>query len=147
MDRPRFLPTLHLLVRLLQTLEQSDHEALASGPGQGRILAAVLADPGIAPSVLVRRFGLTPSTVSQAVHRLRTTGYVELAPDRRDRRRLALRPTAQGRALAPLFAMHAEHRERVAHTGLSDRDIRQLDRLLYHVAASVGNELRVRGVR
>lgn len=147
MHDPSFLPTLNLVVRLLQTLEQSDYEALASGAGQGRLLEAVIAAPGISAVSLARRFGLTRSSVSQAVRRLEACGYLERRPHPHDSRRLQLHPTRDGLALAPLFALHARSRDELVRRELAPGESELLDRLLYQVAVAVGRELRSRGVR
>ncbi len=147
MTDTRFLPTFYLLGRLLQTLEQSDYEALGSGAGQGRILAAVVAEPGISPQTLVGRFGTTKSSVSQAAHRLEAMGYLAYERDPYDARRRRLVPTPLGRPLARLFAMHESNREKLTRRYLSDEEVAQLDRLLYRAAMAVGEVLRSRGVR
>lgn len=147
MHDPSFLPTLNLVVRLLQTLEQSDYAVLGSGAGQGRLLEAIVATPGLSATSLARRFGLTRSSVSQAVRRLETCGYVERRPHPHDRRRLLLHPTRDGRALAPLFALHARSRDDLVRRELAPGESGILDNLLYRVAIAVGRELRTRGVR
>ena len=147
MHDPSFLPTLNLVVRLLQTLEQSDYAVLGSGAGQGRLLEAIVATPGLSAISLTRRFGLTRSSVSQAVRRLEACGYVERRPHPRDNRRRLLHPTPDGRTLAPLFALHARGRDELVRRELAPGESGLLDRLLYQVAIAVGNELRSRGVR
>ncbi len=126
MHDPSFLPSLNLVVRLLE---------------------AIVSTPGISAVSLARRFGLTRSSVSQAVRRLVSCGFVERRPHSHDRRHLLLHPTRDGWAVAPIFTLHARNREEIVRRELAPGESGVLDRLLYQVAIAVGRELRSRGVR
>lgn len=62
-------------------------------------MAAESGDP-LRPSDVARRFGVTPSAVSQSVKKLQMQGYVERVRSDEDGRSVALVLTAKGKVLA-----------------------------------------------
>lgn len=78
-------------------------------PSHGDILRQLFAHDAMSMAALAEAIGKDPSTVTALVRKLANAGYVEKAPNPRDRRMCEVRLTDAGRALAPAMG-------RVSHT-------------------------------
>ncbi len=65
---------------------------------QWRVLAAVAGKPGRTSADVTAVTPMDKTIVSRAVSSLIEVGFIEKTPDKEDRRRLSLKPTAQGLA-------------------------------------------------
>jgi len=79
---------------------------------------------------LAIRLGASKQTISQLVELLATRGYLERAPDRRDRRRVSLRLTGAGRAAASTIARVCENAEARAREEVGAEALEQARRVL-----------------
>ena len=78
-------------------------------PSHGDILMQLFAHDAMSMAALAEAIGKDPSTVTALVRKLANAGYVEKAPNPRDRRMCEVRLTDAGRALEPAM-------DRVSHT-------------------------------
>lgn len=78
-------------------------------PSHGDILMQLFAHDAMSMAALAEAIGKDPSTVTALVRKLANAGYVEKAPNPRDRRMCEVRLTDAGRALGPAM-------DRVSHT-------------------------------
>jgi DNA-binding MarR family transcriptional regulator len=95
----RVLDDLRRIVRTLRTASRAAEVVLGVSGAQLFVLKTLAASPGIALSELAARTRTHQSTVSVVVKRLVAAGFVARTTARDDRRRIALTPTARGRAL------------------------------------------------
>ena len=79
------------------------------GISHGDILMQLFAHDAMSMAALAEAIGKDPSTVTALVRKLANAGYVEKAPNPRDRRMCEVRLTDAGRALEPAM-------DRVSHT-------------------------------
>lgn len=78
-------------------------------PSHGDILMQLFAHDAMPMAALAEAIGKDPSTVTALVRKLANAGYVEKAPNPRDRRVCEVRLTDAGRALEPAM-------DRMSHT-------------------------------
>ncbi|MCP2330027.1 DNA-binding transcriptional regulator, MarR family [Actinoalloteichus cyanogriseus DSM 43889] len=115
-------PTGRLLSVAARLVESSWEEYLRTRglTHAGLIALHVLSEDGPSPQrPLARRCKVTDQTMSRTVEGLRRAGYVRVAADQRDRRRMLVTPTAQGLAVHE-EALEAERSDPAVLRGLAD---------------------------
>ncbi|MER7006095.1 MarR family transcriptional regulator [Dactylosporangium sp. NPDC000555] len=96
-------------------------------------------------SALVERVGLTPGSVSRMIDRLEAAGCIKRVPDRADRRRTLIEPTAEGLNRVSAYYAGLTARTRDDLTVLDDGQLRALLRFIAaagHSAAAEVDRLR-----
>lgn len=106
-------------------------------PGQAGLLWALGAGEGISQRELAEKVRLSPPTVTAMLQKLERAGLVERHADERDQRVTRIRLTDEGRTLdRDLRAAHGAYISSVIGT-LSEKDRRDLARLLGKLAANI----------
>lgn len=97
-------------------------------PGQDLLLSALWREDGITQSELVARLGVEAPTVSKALQRLESTGYVHREPGGGRSRRVHL--TEQGRALQRPVEQAWQDADQQLTAQLGPADMATLGRIL-----------------
>ena len=84
-----------VLLQLNRHLRREVHPLGVTG-GQVSLLVSIKRAPGIGVRELAAQEGISPAGMCGHVDRLERSGFVERAPDPRDRRRVGLRITSDG---------------------------------------------------
>jgi DNA-binding MarR family transcriptional regulator len=132
--------------RTLWHLDQGLHVASGAmyrrvgvtGP-QRLVLRIVTRYPEITPSTLAGILHLHPSTITEVVKRLVSTGHLHRTVDPRDARRAILTPTARGRALG---AESGDIERKIAEVlnVLGERDVAVAETVLRALARALNRE-------
>jgi DNA-binding MarR family transcriptional regulator len=109
-------------------------------PVQYAALAAIRTNPGIDQVTLAGLIAYDRTTITGVVDRLVQKGLLVRHASPRDRRARELQMTDAGRRMLRAIAPAVEQAQRIMLRGLSDKEARELMRLL-RKAISAGNEL------
>ncbi len=109
-------------------------------PVQYAALAAIAGNPGLDQITLAGNIGYDRTTITGVIDRLVQKGLVVRAESSRDRRSRELRITDSGRQTLREITPAVEAAQRTMLRGLTDREARDLVRLLQKAIAA-GNEL------
>lgn len=110
---------------------------------QLQVLALLRATPGLTGQELAEQVGVSTPTMSGVVDRIAAKGWVEREHDPADRRRVLLRPTADGLAVMARLETPGRQALAVLTQGLSEQELTDLCRLLERLrdlAAEIGPE-------
>lgn len=107
-DGTRLMAAIQALVRRFSLVERADIACCGMTVAQAATLEALAGADGIRLGVLCRRLGITPSTLTRNLQRLRARGLVEVAADAGDRRASVVALTELGRRAAADLARQEE---------------------------------------
>jgi DNA-binding MarR family transcriptional regulator len=99
-DAAGLMAAVQALVRRFSLVERADIACCGMTVAQAATLDALLRDDSVSLTELRRRLGITPSTLTRNLDRLRSRGLVETSPDPNDRRASQVSLTAAGRDAA-----------------------------------------------
>jgi len=99
-ESTRLLATIQALVRRFSLVERADIACCGMTVAQAATLEALAGGDGVRLGVLRRRLGITPSTLTRNLQRLRARGLVSVAADASDRRASLVALTELGRHAA-----------------------------------------------
>ena len=105
---------------------------LATGlyAGQDGVILALAEDGGLTAGALAARLGVKAPTMTRTIGRLEAQGFVERRPDETDGRLTVVHLTEAGRASIDHITAAGQLSERQAAEGLSEKDVRNLLKLL-----------------
>ena len=105
---------------------------LATGlyAGQDGVILALAEEGGLTAGALAARLGVKAPTMTRTIGRLEAQGFVERRPDGTDGRLTVVHLTEAGRASTDRISEAGRLSERQAVEGLSEKDVRQLLKLL-----------------
>lgn len=105
---------------------------LATGlyAGQDGVILALSEEGGLTAGALAARLGVKAPTMTRTIGRLEAQGFVERRPDETDGRLTIVHLTEAGRASVGKITEAAKLSELQAAEGLSDKDVRNLLKLL-----------------
>ena len=105
---------------------------LATGlyAGQDGVILALADEGGLTAGVLAAHLGVKAPTMTRTIGRLEAQGFVERRPDETDGRLTVVHLTEAGRASVEHICEAGRLSERQAASGLSDKDVRHLLKLL-----------------
>lgn len=121
----------YALLQAMKSTRRSISPVLAERnvhPGQDLLLSALWREDGITQSALVARLGVEAPTVSKALQRLESTGYVRREPGGGRTRRVHL--TDQGRALQRPVEQAWQDADQQLTEQLGPEDMAALGRIL-----------------
>ena len=99
-ESTRLMATIQALVRRFSLVERADIACCGMTVAQAATLEALAGGDGVRLGVLRRRLGITPSTLTRNLQRLRARGLVSVAADASDRRASLVALTELGRHAA-----------------------------------------------
>jgi len=99
-ESTRLMATIQALVRRFSLVERADIACCGMTVAQAATLEALAGGDGVRLGVLRRRLGITPSTLTRNLQRLRARGLVSVAADASDRRASVVALTELGRRAA-----------------------------------------------
>lgn len=105
--------------------------------GQDGVILALAENGGLTAGVLAMRLGVKAPTMTRTIGRLEAQGFVERRPDDGDGRLTVVHLTETGRQSVDLIALACRTSEAQAVTGLSDKEIRTLFKLLRAVDSNL----------
>src|SRR5690606_31877824 len=105
---------------------------LATGlyAGQDGVILTLSEEGGMTAGVLAARLGVKAPTMTRTIGRLEAQGFVERRPDETDGRLTVVHLTEAGRASVDHIAEAGRLSERQAAEGLSEKEVRNLLKLL-----------------
>lgn len=105
---------------------------LATGlyAGQDGVILALAEEGGLTAGALATRLGVKAPTMTRTIGRLEAQGFVERKPDEMDGRLTVVHLTEAGRASVDHITEAGRLSERQAAEGLSEKDVRNLLKLL-----------------
>ena len=105
---------------------------LATGlyAGQDGVILALAEEGGLTAGALATRLGVKAPTMTRTIGRLEAQGFVERKPDEMDGRLTVVHLTEAGRASVDHITEAGRFSERQAADGLSEKDVRNLLKLL-----------------
>ncbi|MDX3976520.1 MarR family transcriptional regulator [Shinella sp.] len=105
---------------------------LATGlyAGQDGVILALSEEGGLTAGALATRLGVKAPTMTRTIGRLEAQGFVERRPDETDGRLTVVHLTESGRASVETITEAGRLSEEQAAEGLSEKDVRQLLKLL-----------------
>jgi DNA-binding MarR family transcriptional regulator len=105
---------------------------LATGlyAGQDGVILALSEEGGLTAGALATRLGVKAPTMTRTIGRLEAQGFVERRPDETDGRLTVVHLTEAGRASVDTITEAGRLSEEQAAEGLSEKDVRQLLKLL-----------------
>lgn len=99
-ESTRLMATIQALVRRFSLVERADIACCGMTVAQAATLEALAGGDGVRLGVLRRRLGITPSTLTRNLQRLRARGLISVAADASDRRASLVALTELGRHAA-----------------------------------------------
>ncbi|MBR1606847.1 MAG: MarR family transcriptional regulator [Clostridia bacterium] len=118
------------LTRLLRVCGRRLYHSSCAGRTQARVLG-LLAEGGMTQREIQERLQIQPGSVSELTGKLELKGFVTRARDERDRRRVALTLTPEGRRAQEAAAKRKD--VAVRYDGLTEEERAQLAELLEKV--------------
>ncbi len=110
-------------------------------------LRALWEEDGITQRELSRRVGATEPTTALQLTKMEARGYLERRRSEADRRNSHVHLTRSGRALQTKLLPYARLVNQTALTGLSAPEVAQLQRLLGHLRANLGQRQQSRSTK
>jgi len=107
-ESTRLMATIQALVRRFSLVERADIACCGMTVAQAATLEALAGGDGVRLGVLRRRLGITPSTLTRNLQRLRARGLVSVAADASDRRASVVALTELGQHAAAGLARQEE---------------------------------------
>ncbi len=104
---------------------------------EGKILGFFARNPGGTLRDLVAHSGRDKGQLARLIRSLKDQGLLDAREDERDRRSVRLRLTSEGRVVHETLQRQVERLAKVAVTGLSAEERRQLITLLHRVRANL----------
>ena len=98
--------------------------------GQDGVILALAEEGGLTAGALASRLGVKAPTMTRTIGRLEAQGFVERKPDEMDGRLTVVHLTEAGRASIDHITEAGRVSERQAADGLSEKDVRNLLKLL-----------------
>lgn len=102
-------------------------------PGQDLLLLKLSEEDGITVSVLAKRLGLRPPTVTKSINRLQAEGFVLRQTSRADQRQICIYLTEQGHAVIRAIEKSLRKTEKDCVRGLDKKERKVLTKLLGRV--------------
>jgi DNA-binding MarR family transcriptional regulator len=107
-------------------------------PGQDQVLQLLANQDGVTMSAIADALRIKPPTASKMIARMAAQGLLERRGTEDDARKVAVFIADEGRNRIDQLQKKARKVEKQALTGLDDKDIRRLRRLLRKVAKNLG---------
>ncbi len=123
---------IHHLGRRVFTNIMRKHD-IEIGPGQGRILFALLQRDGIPMKELSKRTLLRKSTMSELLDNLENAGYVERQQSTEDRRRILIQLTEKTRRFQNTYIKLSAEMTEIFYKGFTPEDIDTLESYLRRI--------------
>jgi DNA-binding MarR family transcriptional regulator len=134
-------PRIDRAARLADEWLERELAALGITVAQFRVIGAMLGDTGgLTQRELAKRLRLDPTTVSVAVSKLESRGYLERTVDASDARARRVRPSTKVPEFATVMARVATL-DAVASDGISARDLAVAQRVLARVVQNLHTAL------
>lgn len=127
----------NLLHRSRHLIKQTDTSRPPMPPGQGRLLATLLRQDGMAQKEIVELLDIRPSSVGELVSKLEAQGLVQRRENDADKRVMHVFLTEEGRTLATQTVNARQAMLTQQFEGLSEEEQQQLSDLLVKLAASL----------
>ncbi|MCP4290841.1 MAG: winged helix-turn-helix transcriptional regulator [bacterium] len=144
MHHHKILPLIRDLGQRTQELLSQEFEFMGLGPGQIRVLTAVLATPGINQNSLARATNLNKSTISRAVTILSRAGYVEIRSLTGNKKSLSILPTNLAKSLIPQMSSITEDTESVIIKSLGPKEAQNFGQNLKTISVNLDSLIKQR---
>ncbi|HWK84972.1 MAG TPA: MarR family winged helix-turn-helix transcriptional regulator [Caldimonas sp.] len=140
MDSSVFFKLVRVVNLTASPFSESIGKAHRLSLNEWRVLLVLANHPGVAASEVAALTGLDKMSVSRAIAALARQGRVVRTLDATDRRRMLLRPSAEGGRLYERIGVPAKERERKLFCGIGEQERerlgRTLDRLIDNLVAA-----------
>ncbi|EJF89370.1 MarR family winged helix-turn-helix transcriptional regulator [Bartonella tamiae] len=108
--------------------------------GQDRVILALAAQDGQSPSVLAKRLGIKPPTVTKTIARLQEQGFVIKRYCHKDQRLLYVFLTKNGRNVVKIIEKALYDTERDALSGIHDSEKKNIEHVLIRIRHNLSND-------
>ena len=129
------------LATSLRTINLASLDNVALGPGQWRVLLAILDNPGVRSHRLAALLGLDRSTISRTVSHLLRAGYVKKKPLPGNRKSFALIPANMAAVFGVEIEDRLKHDEDLLSRCFSEQEILQFRQFLLRAQGALGEHL------
>ncbi|MFW9768675.1 MAG: MarR family winged helix-turn-helix transcriptional regulator [Candidatus Thorarchaeota archaeon] len=103
------------------------------GPGQGRILFALLQEDGVPINQLIKKTLLRKSTLSELLDNLENAGHVRRVQSEEDRRKVLIELTEKTRQMLNVYIEVSVEMTKIFYKGFEEEEIDQFEAFLQRV--------------
>ncbi|MFW9792774.1 MAG: MarR family winged helix-turn-helix transcriptional regulator [Candidatus Thorarchaeota archaeon] len=103
------------------------------GPGQGRILFALLQEDGVPINELIKKTLLRKSTLSELLDNLENAGHVKRVQSEEDRRKVLVELTEKTRQMLKVYIEVSVEMTKIFYRGFENEEIDQFEAYLQRV--------------
>ncbi|MFW9842244.1 MAG: MarR family winged helix-turn-helix transcriptional regulator [Candidatus Thorarchaeota archaeon] len=103
------------------------------GPGQGRILFALLQEDGVPINQLIKKTLLRKSTLSELLDNLENAGHVRRVQSEEDRRKVLIELTEKTRRMLNVYIEVSVEMTKIFYKGFDEEEIDQFEAFLQRV--------------
>jgi DNA-binding MarR family transcriptional regulator len=103
------------------------------GPGQGRILFALLQEDGVPINQLIKKTLLRKSTLSELLDNLEGAGHVRRVQSEQDRRKVLVELTEKTRQMLNVYIEVSVEMTKIFYKGFDSEEIHQFEAYLQRV--------------
>ena len=123
---------IHHLGRRVFT-ELLKERGLNIGPGQGRILFALLQEDGVPINDLIKKTLLRKSTLSELLDNLENSGHVKRVQSKEDRRKVLIELTDKTQRMLNVYIEVSKQMTNIFYKGFDSEEIDQFEAYLQRV--------------
>ncbi len=127
---------IHHLGRRVFTSLLRQHE-IEIGPGQGRILFALLQKDGVPMKQLSKKTLLRKSTMSELLDNLESAGYVKRVQSTEDRRKTLIQLTEKTRSFEKTYIKLSAEMTEIFYEGFTQEEIDSLESYLQRILSNL----------
>lgn len=139
-------PLIPTLARTHRAMSQELLRDTGLSAGQELVVMRLFDGPPQSQADLTRWLGVEPPTTAKMLARMEKAGLVQRERSETDRRLMLVSLTPAGRALLDRVSTVWDDLERVTTAGLSESEVRELERLMRLVIANLANEQNQSGL-
>ncbi len=100
---------------------------------QGRIMFPLWREDGISIVKLTKETALTKSTLTSMLDRLEESGYLQRVPSKKDRRKILIYLTEEGKRLQERYAGVSQEMTNLFYRGFTDSEIDEFEKYLERI--------------
>lgn len=139
-------PLIPTLARTHRAMSQELLRDTGLSAGQELVVMRLFDGPPQSQADLTRWLGVEPPTTAKMLARMEKAGMVQRERSETDRRLMLVSLTPAGRALLDRVSTVWDDLERVTTAGLSESEVRELERLMRLVIANLTNDQNQSGL-
>ncbi|MCY8235476.1 MarR family winged helix-turn-helix transcriptional regulator [Priestia endophytica] len=126
-----------MIARALDSISNIEFKEHNLTKGQYLYLVRICEHPGIIQEKLAEMIKVDRTTAARSIKKLETEGFIEKKDDYHNKKIKKLFPTEKGREVYPFLRREGDHSEKVALTGFSEQERKEVFQLVQRIRKNI----------